>query len=76
MLKITLRHYDLKRNLLRCLVSNTVYKASINVTVDFTPLRRHPVNKDERTCTYTPILSIYSFFQSSNKDENLNKLER
>ena len=34
----------------KLLVSNTVYKTLINVTVDFTPLRRHlRVNKDKRS---------------------------
>ena len=56
----------------KLLVSNTVYKTLINVTVDLTPLRRHlRVNKDERTCT--PVLPTYSFSKSSNKDANLNK---
>ena len=39
----------------RLLVSNNVYKTLVNVTVHFTPLRRHlRVNRDERTCT--PVL--------------------
>ena len=55
------------------LVSNTVYKAPINIMVDYTPLRRHPrVNKDERstTCIYTHILPTSSFYDSSNTDAN------